>query len=171
MKHWFFSAALFALFASPALANTFWRVTEEQDPFTNVEYVTADQATSNEVGVSVHCRTDDRGLWVNMAPGWAATSATYPVDTMRVTRDFDVAIDNQPLYLKAQYAKTEIVERNLVVISVHLDAFQSKKLVDGMIEAHSRVSFRDGASQLPIHFTADSSTRAGFALRFCMNKQ
>lgn len=154
-----------AAYSSPALADfQRWSVGIEDDPFSGGKKVSVDYSETIRSGALIQCDTSQQGLRFRVVPGYVHTPVLeYATPTL------EFAIDGKRLF--AVKGTTGSVGDNLAIAEVEISRDQAIQLIDAFSSAKKQIAVKDGISTGPMLYKASGSTKAGQALKDCIQKQ
>lgn len=141
-----------------------WTIDVEKDPFTEGERITALYSESIRTGAVVMCDTSTKGLMMRSVPGYAMDPFLDGYESV-----FKVAVDGKLVFEAT--GRSHAVGDSLAATSADISVEDSGKLVDAMIAARKQIAISDGISDRAILLKARGSTKAGEALKRCLEAQ
>ena len=140
-----------------------WSVVKDADPFTKGETVAIDYSSSMRSGVLILCDTSNSFISMRVIPGFV-----YVPILEGAKPEMKFAIDGQVIVEAT--GRTGMVGDNLAIAEIEFSDADSKKFVDSFIACKKQVAIQDGISDKPHLLSARGSTKAGEALKACLEK-
>lgn len=140
-----------------------WSVVKDDDPFSKGENVMIEYSTSLRSGVAIFCDTAKSWISIRAIPGFVFGPSLEGFEP-----DMKFAIDGQIIVEATGH--TGMAGDNMAVAEVAFSDENSQKFVTAFIASKKQVAIQDGISDQPHLLSARGSTKAGEALKACLDK-
>jgi hypothetical protein len=143
-----------------------WTVSEEKDPFSGGEKVTAEYALTARSAVLILCDSTGNGFELRAVAGWRGDSSLE-----QQTPTPRIAIDGDILDVTPSSARGSLFGNSIAGIVANYNKSDSRQIINAWKTAKSQIAIADSISSGPHLMTARGSTRAGQRLETCLDKQ